>query len=66
MMMIRSLIQGTFGAVQGTFGMIQGTFGVIPMTMMIISRLANTYGRKVIEHSARFGVVAMTFSGILC
>ena len=36
MMMITSLIQGTFGVIQGTFGVIQGTFGVI-QTMMIIS-----------------------------
>jgi hypothetical protein len=29
MMMITSLIQGTFGVIQGTLGAIQGTFGVI-------------------------------------
>jgi hypothetical protein len=37
MMLIISLIQGTFGVIQGTFGAIQRRFGVIQMVMIIVS-----------------------------
>jgi hypothetical protein len=37
MMMITSLIQGTFGVIQGTLGAIQGTCGVI-LIMIMMSR----------------------------